>query len=44
MCDHLLNGGPLVCDRTDPHDAAADCGHTYTSTKPDEHADGGADQ
>lgn len=38
MCSHTLWDLPgLVCDRTEPHDS----GHTYHSTKPDEHADGG---
>lgn len=32
MCAHLLNGGPLVCDRTDRHDENARGGHVYTAS------------
>lgn len=28
MCDVHLNGGALVCDRTDPHQT----GHTYAAS------------
>lgn len=31
-CTHRLNGGVLVCQRTDDHDPTAVGGHSYTAS------------
>lgn len=43
MCDHKLNDGPLICDRTTPHDAPFGC--TYAaSSGPDLSGEVGGDE
>jgi len=34
VCDHHLADGPLVCVRTDPHDAPRGCSYESTSGVP----------
>lgn len=39
MCTHQLDGGPLVCQRTDDHDQAAAGGHVYAASWAADHHD-----